>query len=134
MRLISKLAAAILTCAASANGFAAPAQRIETITAQVHAEMARASDRLSSAHSHFHHVINCLVDPENKLFDVRADNPCAGMGSGGGALHDEASTTEQKQQLQHALDIATRGSRSGSLEAARVYAEWLSEVLKRDAQ
>jgi len=128
------VAAALIAGAATPNALAAPAQRIETITAHVHSEMARASDRLSSAHSHFHHVINCLVDPDNKLFDVRADNPCAGMGSGGGALHDEASTPAQKEQLQHALDIATRGARSGSLEAARVYAEWLSEVLKRDAQ
>lgn len=126
------VAAACMMGAAMQCGFAAPAQRIETITAQVHAEMARASDRLSSARSHFHHVINCLVDPDDKLFDARADNPCAGMGSGGGALHDEASTPAQKQQLQHALDIATRGARSGSLEAAHVYAEWLSEVLKRD--
>lgn len=125
-------AAALAVCVAAPNGFAAPAQRIETITAQVHAEMARASDRLSSAHSHFHHVINCLVDPDDKRFDARADNPCAGMGSGGGALHDEAATPAQKEQLQHALEIATRGAHSGSLEAARVYAEWLSEVLKRD--
>ena len=128
------VAVALILGLAAPSAFAAPAQRIETITAQVHAEMARASDRLSSARSHFHHVINCLVDPENKLFDARADNPCAGMGSGGGALHDEASTPAQKQQLQHALDIATRGAGSASLEAARVYAEWLSEVLKRDMQ
>lgn len=128
------VAVALMAGVVTSSAFAAPAQRIETITAQVHAEMARASDRLTSAHSHFHHVINCLVDPDNKLFDARADNPCAGMGSGGGALHDEASTPAQKQQLQHALDIATRGARSSSLETARVYAEWLSEVLKRDAQ
>jgi hypothetical protein len=114
------------------SGFAAPAQHIETITAQVHTDMARASDRLSSARSHFQHVINCLVDPDNKLFDARADNPCAGMGSGGGALHDEVQTPAQKQQLQHALDIATRGLHSGSLETAHVYAEWLSEILKKE--
>ena len=129
----SRLMAAILICIAPLGGFAASAQRIETITAQVHADMARAPDRLPRARSHFQHVLNCLVDPDNKLFDARADNPCAGMGSGGGALHDEVQTPAQRQQLQHALDIATRGLHSGSLETARVYAEWLSEVLKRDA-
>lgn len=135
MKNISRLvAAASMMCVAAPNGFAAPAQRIETITAQIHAEMARAADRLTSARSHFHHVVNCLVDPDDKRFDARAENPCAGMGSGGGALHDEATTPAQKQQLQHALEIATRGVRSGSLEAAHVYAEWLSEVLKRDIQ
>lgn len=126
------LAAAILLGAAPLGAFAAPAQRIETITAQVHAEMARAADRLPGARSHFQHVINCLVSPESKSFDARADNPCAGMGSGGGALHDEAQTPAQKQQLQHAFDLATRGLRSASLETAHVYAEWLSEVLKRE--
>ena len=130
----SWLVAAMLICAAPLNGIAAPAQRIETITAQVHAGMARASDRLPSVRAHFQHVINCLVDPDNKLFDARADNPCAGMGSGGGALHDEAATLEQRQQLQHALDIATRGLHTASLETAHVYAEWLSDVLKRDSQ
>src|SRR5579883_2593568 len=114
----STLVAAILICTVPLSGIAAPAQRIETITAQVHADMARASDRLTSARSHFQHVINCPVDPENKLFDARADNPCAGMGSGGGALHDEVQAPAQKQQLQHALDIAARGLHSGSLETA----------------
>jgi len=135
MTSISRLvAAALMMGTAVPYGFAAPAQRIEAITAQIHAEMAHAADRLTSARAHFHHVINCIVDPDDKRFDARAENPCAGMGSGGGALHDEAATPAQRQQLQHALDIATRGLRSGSLETAHVYAEWLSEVLKRDVQ
>ncbi len=113
------------------SAFATGQQRIETITAQVHSEMARSADTLPSARSHFHHVINCLVDPDNKLFDLRSGNPCAGMGSSGGALHDEAQTEAQKKELQHALSIAERGSHSSSLEIAHIYAEWLSEILTR---
>ena len=110
---------------------AAPAQHIETITAQVHAEMALNADSLNAAHQHFHHVINCIVDPDSKLFELRAGNPCASMGSSGGALRDEAQTETRKKELQHALDIAKRGAASKSMELAKVYAEWLSDVLKQ---
>jgi hypothetical protein len=75
-------------------------------------------------------VINCLVDPKDKAFDLRSGNPCEGMGADGGALHDEAQTEPQKRELQHALNIAERGSRSTSLDTAHVYAEWLSEILQ----
>ncbi|GAA0718184.1 hypothetical protein [Dokdonella soli] len=115
---------------ASPIALAASQQRIETITAQVHAGMALAANTLPTARSHFHHVINCLVDPDSKLFDKRAENPCAGMGAEKGALHDEAQTDAQKKDLQHALGVAQRGLSSKTLEVAHVYAEWLSEILK----
>lgn len=110
---------------------ATPPQHIETITAQVHAEMANHAETIASMHAHFHHVINCIVDPENRLFDLRAGNPCASMGSSGGALRDEAGSDAQKKLLQHALDIAQRGAAAKSMETSRVYAEWLSDVLKQ---
>ena len=110
---------------------ATPPQHIETITAQVHAEMAHHAETIASMHAHFHHVINCIVDPENRLFDLRAGNPCASMGSSGGALHDEAGSDAQKKLLQHALDSAQRGAAAKSMEMSRVYAEWLSDVLKQ---
>jgi hypothetical protein len=119
---------AALGCAAAQA--AAPQQHIETITAQVHSEMALNADSLNSARMHFHHVINCIVDPDDKLYELRAGNPCASMGSSGGALRDEAQNDVQKKQLQHALEIARRGAASKTIEMARLYAEWLSDVLK----
>ena len=110
---------------------AAAPQHIETITAQVHAEMALNADSLNAAHQHFHHVINCIVDPDSRLYELRAGNPFAGMGSSGGALRDEASTDARKRELQHALDIAKRGAAAKSMDLAKVYAEWLSDVLKQ---
>lgn len=110
---------------------AAAPQNIETITAQVHAEMALNADSLNAAHQHFHHVINCIVDPDSKLYELRAGNPCASMGSSGGALRDEAQTETRKKELQHALEIAKRGAAAKSMELAKVYAEWLSDVLKQ---
>jgi hypothetical protein len=113
------------------SAFAAGPKNLETTTASIHAGMAIAADTLPIARSHFHHVINCLVDPDSKLFDAHADNPCAGMGRDGGALRDEAQTDAQKKELQHALSIAQRGARSPSLEIAHIYAEWLAEILQR---
>jgi hypothetical protein len=110
---------------------AAEQQRIETITAGVHASMAKAADTLPSTRAHFHHVLNCLVDPDNRLFDRRSENPCASMGSSAGALRDEAKTDALKKDLQHAVEVAERGTRARSLEAAHVYAEWLAEILSR---
>lgn len=109
---------------------AAGQQRIETITAGVHATMARNADTLQSVRGHFHHVINCIVEPENKLFDARAENPCLGMGSSAGALRDEAKTDALKKDLEHALEVADRGLHAKSLEAAHAYAEWLAEILR----
>jgi len=125
---VSLLLAVLFAGSAAA---AAPQQHIETITAQVHSEMALNADSLNSAHAHFHHVINCIVDPDNKLFELRAGNPCASMGSSGGALRDEAQTDTQKKQLEHALEIAKRGAVAKNMEMAKVYAEWLSDVLKQ---
>jgi hypothetical protein len=130
--ICKSLCTALLGLLVSPAIFAAAQQRIETITAQVHSEMARAADSLPSVKSHFHHVVNCLVDPDSRSFDVRADNPCAGMGSGGGALHDETLTDGQRKELLHAVEIAERGAHSTSIEVAHVYAEWLSDVLKRN--
>lgn len=129
MRSLSMLAGVAFLFPLAAG--AAEQQRIETITAGVHAAMARQADTLPSARGHFHHVINCLVDPDNKLFDARAENPCAGMGSSAGALRDEARTDALKKDLQHAVEVADRGLHAKSLESAHVYAEWLAEILGR---
>ncbi|MEP7044733.1 MAG: hypothetical protein ABI843_16825 [Dokdonella sp.] len=111
--------------------FAAPAPHIETTTALVHAGMAMAAQNLPDARKHLHHVINCLVAADDKRFDAKAGNPCEGMGTDAGALHDEASTDARKLELKRALGIAERGAHSASLDTAHVYAEWLSEVLQR---
>lgn len=112
-------------------GFAIDGPRIETLTAIVHARLAMAAQTLPDTRRHLHHVINCLVAPDDKLFDGQAGNPCEGMGSDAGALHDEATTDARRQELLHALEIAERGLASKSLETAHVYSEWLSDILQR---
>jgi len=111
--------------------FAADTPHVESATAFVHARLAMSAQNLAETRRHLHHVVNCLVAPTDKLFDARAGNPCEGMGTDAGALHDEAPTDARKQELQHALDIAERGVVAKSLETAHVYAEWLADLLQR---
>ncbi|QBB72076.1 hypothetical protein ELE36_17830 [Pseudolysobacter antarcticus] len=131
--MVTKLfcAALLVLLPLSTIAATAAAQHLETTTASIHTGMAMAADTLPIAKSHFHHVINCLVDRDSKAFDGHFDNPCDGMGRDGGALRDEAQTEAQKKDLQHALTVAQRGARSTTLEMAHVYAEWLAEILQR---
>jgi len=131
MLMLAGFAIPCFTALSPLPASAAEQQRIETITAGVHAAMAKQADTLQSVRGHFHHVINCLVDPDSKLFDARAENPCASMGSSAGALRDEAKTDTLKKDLQHAVDLADRGLRAKSIETAHVYADWLAEILGR---
>ena len=121
--------APLLFAAASAG--AEPASNIQTTTAFVHAEMALAAKNLHDAREHFHHVINCIADRKNGApFDAKFADPCDGMGTDSGALHDEAKTDADKRRLERALDVAQRGAATKSTDSAHVYAEWLASVLQ----
>ncbi|TMI90073.1 MAG: hypothetical protein E6H00_07725 [Bacillati bacterium ANGP1] len=56
--------------------------KIEIKTAITHAGFASKYDSLNEVTLHLHHVVNCLVGPDDKLFDKAAGNPCQGQGKG----------------------------------------------------
>ena len=56
--------------------------KIEIKTAITHAGFAVKYDSLSEVTLHLHHVVNCIVGPDDKLFDKTAGNPCQGQGKG----------------------------------------------------
>ena len=120
---------------ATASTAAEPASNIQTTTAFVHAEMALAAKNLHEANGHFHHVINCIADRKNGApFDAKFVDPCDGMGTDSGALHDEATTDADKRKLERALDVAQRGAAKKSSDRAHVYAEWLVRVLQPESR
>jgi len=120
---------------ASATVAAEPATNIQTTTAFVHAEMALAATNLRDARAHFHHVINCIADRKGGApFDAKFADPCDGMGTDSGALHDEATTDADKHKLKRALDVAQRGAATKSTDRAHVYAEWLVSVLQPESR
>ncbi|TMI81612.1 MAG: hypothetical protein E6H04_06240 [Bacillati bacterium ANGP1] len=54
----------------------------ELKTAITHAGFAAKYDTLQEVSLHLHHAINCIVGPDDSMFDKAAGNPCQGQGKG----------------------------------------------------
>lgn len=104
---------------ALASGFALAASaqthsaKDEINTAHAHAMMAASANTIAMAHTHLHHVINCLVGPGGKGFDAAAGTPCKGQGNG--AIPDSASDHALGGKLHQALAYARTGLKSDDL-------------------
>lgn len=109
-------------------GFAAGSAGQEITTAATHAQMAADAADAATAVMHFHHVINCLVGPKDKLFDSAVGNPCQGMGNG--ALHDVSQESAAHAKLNGALVVLVRALHSKNLAASQKYSARVSEILK----
>lgn len=115
-----------------ATGFATSAlaegAQEEISTAHAHALLAQSATTLDMAHTHLHHVINCLVGPEGAGFDAAAGNPCDGQGNG--AIPDSGSDAALQGKLQAALSSAQEGLKSQQLEAVQSEAGKLAAALQ----
>jgi hypothetical protein len=89
----------------------------EINTAHAHALMAQGATSVAMAHTHLHHVINCLVGPNGSGFDASAGTPCKGQGNG--AIPDSASDHALQAKLESALGDAQAGLKSDSLAAVQ---------------
>lgn len=118
----------LILAAVPGLGFASGNADQEIGTATTHAQMATDAANLATATMHFHHVINCLVGPKNKLFDAAVGNPCQGMGNG--ALNDTSKKSATHAKLEHALTIAEQALHAKDLAATQKYSAHISEVLK----
>lgn len=92
----------------------------EIKTAHAHALMAQGASSLDMAHTHLHHVINCLVGPNGDSFDAAAGNPCKGMGNG--AIADASGNTALESKLKNALGHAQAGVQADQLGAVHKHA------------
>lgn len=114
------LAMGIAGVFATGLAFAAPVQdsaSTEASTAHAHALMAQNATTVAQAHTHLHHVINCLVGPQGTGFDATAGNPCKGQGNG--AIPDSASNQTLNGKLKSALADAQRALQSDSLASVQ---------------
>lgn len=111
------LAAGITFALAGGFAFTAMAQtqsaKTEVSTAHAHALMAQDAGTLKMAHTHLHHVINCLVGSNGQGFDASAGNPCKGQGNG--AIPDSKGHAALHGKLQQALSDARAGVKATSL-------------------
>jgi hypothetical protein len=71
-----------LTFAIQATRAAEMGMGEELKTAITHAGFAAKYDTMKEVTLHLHHVINCIVGSDDKMFDKAAGNPCQGQGKG----------------------------------------------------
>jgi hypothetical protein len=79
---------------------------------------------------HLHHVVNCLVGPNDPMFDKAAGNPCQGQGNG--ILPDIKAKMGEDQEYQVAWWLAHMGSEAikmGNLNQARAAAHIIAVQL-----
>ena len=98
----------------------------EITTAATHASMSSKADSLKMAHAHLHHTLNCLVGPNGRGYDSKAENPCKDMGNG--AIPDTTDEAKKKS-LEHAAAQARAALRSESLETVQKDAEKINAEL-----
>lgn len=97
-------------------------------TASAHAGMALGATDLKMAHTHLHHVINCLVGPSGEAFDADAGNPCKGQGQG--ALVDAKGDAATEARLHTALTEAEHGVKTTTLDDAHADAKQAMTTLQ----
>ncbi|MBB6188686.1 hypothetical protein [Rhodanobacter sp. MP7CTX1] len=97
-------------------------------TASAHAGMALGAADLKLAHTHLHHVINCLVGPSGKEFDAQEEDPCKGMGQG--AIVDAKGDAASESRLHAALAQAEHGVKTTTLDDAHADAQKVMTTLQ----
>ena len=120
-------AAILLAVSMSMPAFAGDVTK-EVSTAAEHAGYAADATLITTAYSHLHHTINCLVGPLSASFDAKEANPCAAMGSG--AIPDTTDATKAKN-LKAALKKAKAGLASKDLATAKTNAAAAQALLKK---
>lgn len=113
------LAVALPMGASAADASSAVSKQVAT--ADAHAGMALGATSLKMAHTHLHHVVNCLVGPGGEGFDAEAGNPCKGMGQG--AIVDAKGDAATETTLQTALTQARQGLKTTTLDSAHADAK-----------
>lgn len=104
----------------------------EVATAHAHALMAQGAKTVDMAHTHLHHVINCLEGSSGTDFDANAENPCKGMGQG--AIPDSMTNQTMQTRLRQALAAAQAGLKASDLAGAQRSAAQAANMLQTQAQ
>jgi hypothetical protein len=120
------LALALPIAAQAADADSAASKQASTATA--HAGMALGAADLKMAHTHLHHVVNCLVGPAGKGFDAQAGDPCKGTGNG--AIVDAKGDAATESRLHAALSEAEQGLKTTTLDSAHADAQKVLNTLQ----
>jgi hypothetical protein len=107
----------------------------ELKTAVTHAGFAAKYETMKEVTLHLHHALNCLVGPQDKLFDAAAGNPCQGQGNG--YLSDQKAAKGENSQYHEvwwAAQIAAQALASDNMGAAKAAARIVNMVLDNVAK
>ena len=127
--------AAACLLAQSSLAMAAGDPSVELKTAMTHAGFAAKYEALKEVTMHLHHTLNCLVGPQDKLFDASAGNPCQGQGNG--YLPDLKAAKGENNAYYDAwwaAQIAGQAVASNNLGAAKSAARLVDQVLQDAAK
>ena len=108
----------------------------ELNTAVTHAGFAAKYETMKEDSLHLHHALNCLVGPQDKLFDAAAGNPCQGQGNG--YLPDQKAakgeSSNQYYEAWWAAQVAAQALASDNMGAAKAAARIVNMVLDNAAK
>jgi hypothetical protein len=107
----------------------------ELNTAVTHAGFAAKYETMKEITLHLHHALNCLVGPQDKLFDAAAGNPCQGQGNG--YLSDQKAAKGENSQYYEvwwAAQVAAQALASDKMGAAKAAARIVNMVLENAAK
>jgi len=107
----------------------------ELNTAVTHAGFAAKYETMKEITLHLHHALNCLVGPQDKLFDAAAGNPCQGQGNG--YLPDQKAAKGENSQyyeVRWAVQIAAQALASDNMGQAKAAARIVNMVLENAAK
>jgi hypothetical protein len=107
----------------------------ELKTAVTHAGFAAKYETMKEITLHLHHALNCLVGPQDKLFNAAAGNPCQGQGNG--YLPDQKAAKAENSQYYEvwwAAQIAAQALASDNMGVAKAAARIVNMVLDTAAK
>jgi len=107
----------------------------ELKTAITHSGFAAKYEAMKEVTLHLHHTVNCLVGPQDKMFDAAAGNPCQGQGNG--YLPDLKAAKGEGDQYYEAwwaAQIAEQAIASNNVAQARAGARIVNSVLDNVAK
>lgn len=125
--MMSVIAALAVGVSLTAFAQSQPAKK-EISTAHAHAMMAQQAKTVDMAHTHLHHVINCLVGPKGEQFDSSAADPCKGQGHG--AIPDSKGNASMHGKLESALATAEAGLKADKLASVHKAAAKVAAALQ----
>jgi hypothetical protein len=133
--VLATVLAALTTWGAQPSPAAMMGTADEMKTAITHAGFAEKYDSMKEVSLHLHHVLNCLVGPNDKMFDKMAGDPCQGQGNG--ILPDIKASMGEDQEYQvgwwlaHIADQAlTMGDLAQAKAAAHIIRIQLTSMSK----